>query len=153
MRNDTDRMGHRRSRTARRVLTLTLVGIPLAGLCVWSAVTFAAADSSSVAGDTGNGCDPSGPYAYIDLAACPLSGPALTNHSPCSAYNTDNSRTPSANATNPDVYYLNLHEVADVLAFDRKCAASPDDTLATTLAAEGIQVPPTDDDNADPVSP
>jgi hypothetical protein len=140
----------------RRILTWTTIGVMLTGLCAWSVITLAATESPNDDSDQGSGCNPSGPYAYVDLTACPLSGPALANFSRCSAYNADNARASSTDLTNPAVYYTNQHEVADVVTFDRRCAASPDDTLATVLVSEGIQIQPADDadtDNADLVSP
>jgi uncharacterized protein YecT (DUF1311 family) len=129
------------ARKTRNLLIWIFVGLPVVGLVIWGLVALAA---SGGAGNSGNGttssaCDQRVSSGDIDLTACPLSGPLLTDASLCSAYTADNNQVTADNQTNPALYFASQHQVGDVVKFDNDCSGSPSETLAYTLQSEGLQ--------------
>lgn len=134
---DADRIiaAHREeARRTRRLLVWLLVGLPVLGLLVWGGIAIAASAGNT---DGGDSCGSASTAAYIDLDACPLSGPALTDDSPCSDYTADGNQPGDTTKTNPAVYWANQHTVLDVVQFDTICANNPTESLTQALTQMG----------------
>lgn len=124
-------------RKTRNLLLWIFIGIPALGLLAWGVVAIASASSTS--SPTSSSCDTRASNGDIDLTACPLSGPLLTDASLCSAYSADDNQAPPDDQTNPAVYFDSEHQIADVAAFNDDCTRAPAETLGYTLQSEGLQ--------------
>ena len=137
--SDADRIiaAHRdEARRTRHAVVGTLlgifVGLPLLGLIGWGIVAAIHAGSGpATSGSTVVACASTVPTdgATVDLGACPLSGPGLTDESQCSAFNTAEGVAMLPDRTNPTVAYESQVGVTNTSAFATYCAVHPNSTL------------------------